>query len=50
MLGTPTRNVAASSHQALSLTPSWDEVRAILTDNGPEYIAGTFINALAAKG
>ena len=25
-------------------------VRAILTDNGPEYIAGAFIDALAAKG
>jgi transposase InsO family protein len=25
-------------------------VRAVLTDNGPEYIAGTFIDALAAKG
>jgi len=25
-------------------------VRAILTDNGPEYIAGAFIGALAAKG
>jgi transposase InsO family protein len=25
-------------------------VRAILTDNGPEYIAGTFLAALAAKG
>ena len=26
------------------------KVRAVLTDNGGEYIAGTFIDALAAKG
>jgi transposase InsO family protein len=25
-------------------------VRAVLTDNGPEYIAGAFVSALAAKG
>ena len=25
-------------------------VRAVLTDNGPEYVAGAFVDALAAKG
>ena len=52
VLGTPNGEMSARFiHQALRLYRRHGvKVRAILTDNGPEYIAGTFINALAAKG
>ena len=52
VLGTP--NGAMSARfigQALGLYRRHGiKVRAILTDNGPEYIAGAFVEALAAKG
>jgi transposase InsO family protein len=51
VLGVPTGAVTArflhhvvSRYRRLGVT-----VRAVLTDNGPEYIAGTFTQALAAK-
>ncbi|MGH9098248.1 MAG: DDE-type integrase/transposase/recombinase [Acidimicrobiales bacterium] len=52
VLGTPTGEVSARFiAQALRLYSRHGvKVRAILTDNGPEYIAGTFLDALAAKG
>jgi transposase InsO family protein len=52
VLGTPTGVMTARfMAQALRLYRRHGiHVRAILTDNGPEYIAGTFIDALAAKG
>ena len=51
VLGTPTGAMTARFiHQALGLYRRHGvKVRAILTDNGPEYIAGTFVDALAAK-
>ena len=52
VLGTPTGAMSARFiHQALRLYRRHGvSVRAILSDNGPEYIAGTFIDALAARG
>ena len=52
VLGTPTGATSARfMHQALRLYRRHGiKVRAVLTDNGPEYIAGTFVDALAAKG
>ena len=52
VLGTPTGAMSARFiDQALRLYRRHGvKVRAILTDNGPEYIAGTFVNALAVKG
>ena len=52
VLGTPTGEMSARFiHHALRLYRRLGiKVRAVLTDNGPEYIAGTFVDALAAKG
>jgi transposase InsO family protein len=52
VLGTPTGEMTARFiAQALGLYRRYGiKVRAVLTDNGPEYIAGTFVSALAAKG
>ncbi len=52
VLGTPTGAMSARFiDQALRLYRRHGiRVRAVLSDNGPEYIAGTFISALAAKG
>ncbi len=52
VLGTPTGAMSARFiHQALRLYRRHGvSVRAILSDNGPEYIGGTFIDALAARG
>ena len=52
VLGTPSGAMSARCiGQALGLYRRHGiKVRAILTDNGPEYIAGAFVEALAAKG
>jgi transposase InsO family protein len=52
VLGTPTGAMTARFiHQALRLYRRHGiKVKAVLTDNGPEYIAGTFVDALATKG
>jgi transposase InsO family protein len=52
VLGTPTGVMTARFiHQALRLYRRHGvKIRAILTDNGGEYIAGAFVEALAAKG
>jgi transposase InsO family protein len=52
VLGTPTGAMTARFiHQALRLYRRHGvRVRAILTDNGGEYVAGAFVDALAAKG
>ena len=52
MLGTPSGGVTARFiAQALRLYRRHGvRVRAILTDNGGEYVAGAFVDALAAKG
>jgi transposase InsO family protein len=52
VLGTPSGVVTARFiHQALRLYRRHGvRVRAILTDNGGEYVAGTFVEAVAAKG
>ena len=51
VLGTPSGVMTARFiHQALRLYRRHGvRVRAILTDNGGEYVAGTFVEALAAK-
>jgi transposase InsO family protein len=52
VLGTPSGAMSARFiHQALRLYRRHGiRVRAVLTDNGGEYVAGTFVDALAAKG
>jgi transposase InsO family protein len=52
VLGTPTGAMTARFiHQALRLYRRHGvRVRAILTDNGGEYVTGAFVDALAAKG
>ena len=52
VLGPPTGAMTARFiHQVLRLYRRHGvSVRAVLTDNGPEYIAGAFVEALAAKG
>jgi hypothetical protein len=52
VLGSVTGDMSARFiHQVLRLYRRHEvRVRAILTDNGPEYVAGAFAEALAAKG